>query len=321
MKAIRVHAFGGPEVLRLEEAPDLQPGPGQVVVRVHAAGVNPVETYIRTGTYAFKPNLPYTPGNDAAGAVLKVGPEVNRFQPGERVFVTASPTGTYAEQALCDEARVHHLPDNISFEQGAAMGIPYGTAYRGLFQRGSAKPGETVLVHGASGGVGTASVQLARAAGMTVIGTAGSEEGMKLVLQQGAHHALNHSSDGYLDELKKFTGGRGVDLIIEMLANRNLANDLTVLARKGRVVVIGSRGTIEINPRDAMGRDADIRGTTLMNTTHEEYHEMYAALVAGLENGTLRPVVGTRIPLADARRAHEEIMKPSGAHGKMVLVV
>lgn len=321
MKAIRVHEFGGPEQLKLEEVPDPQPGPGQVVVRVRAVGVNPVETYVRTGTYAFKPSLPYTPGNDAAGEVVKVGSEVKRFKPGDRVFITASLSGTYAEQALCEQNKMHHLPANISFEQGAAMGVAYGTAYRGLFQRGDARPGETVLIHGASGGVGSASVQLARALGMTVIGTAGSEDGLKLVREQGAQHALNHSSSGYLDELKQLTDGRGVDLIIEMLANKNLANDLTVLAKKGRVVVIGNRGTIEINPRDAMGRDADIRGTTLMNTTDAEYREMYAALVAGLENGTLNPVVGTKIPLAEARRAHEEIMKSSGAHGKMVLVV
>ncbi len=320
MKAIRVHEFGGPEVLKLEDVPDPQPGPGQVVVRVHAAGVNPVEAYVRTGTYAFKPNLPYTPGNDAAGTVLKVAPDVKRLKAGDRVYLTASRTGAYAEQALCDEAKVHRLPDSISFEQGAAMGVPYGTAYRGLFHRAEAKPAETVLVHGASGGVGTAAVQLARAAGMMVIGTAGTDQGLELIKQQGAHHALNHTSDGYLDELKKLTDDRGVDVILEMLANKNLAKDLTVLAKKGRVVVIGSRGTIEINPRDAMARDADIRGTTLVNTTEPEYLEMYAALGAGLENGTLRPVVGQKIPLAEAKRAHEEIMKPSGAHGKMVLV-
>ena len=321
MKAIRVHEFGGPEQLKFEDVPDPQPGSGQVVVRVHAAGVNPVETYVRTGTYAFKPNLPYTPGADAAGVVLKVGPEAKRFKPGDRVFFTATQTGAYAEQALCDEAKVHHLPDHVSFEQGAAMGVPYGTAYRGLFLRAEAKPGETVLIHGASGGVGSAAVQLARAIGMTVIGTAGSEDGMKLVREQGAQHARNHSAQGYLDEIKNLTDGRGVDVIIEMLANKNLANDLTLLAKKGRVIVIGNRGTIEINPRDAMGRDADIRGTTLVNTTEPEYREMYAALGAGLENGTLRPVIGARIPLAEAKRAHEEIMKPSGAYGKMVLIV
>ena len=320
MKAIRVHQFGGPEALKLEEVPDPQPGPGQVVVRVHAAGVNPVEAYIRTGTYAVKPNLPYTPGVDAGGEVVAIGPGVTRVKAGDRVYVTASLTGTYAELALCDEAKVQRLPEHVSFEQGAAMGVAYGTAYRGLFQRAGAKPAETVLVHGASGGVGTAAVQLARAAGMIVIGTAGSADGMKLVKEQGAHHALNHSSEGYLDDLMKLTEGRGVDVIIELLANKNLARDLTVLAKKGRVAVIGNRGTIEINPRDAMSREADIRGVTLMNTSDAEYKEMHAALVAGLESGALHPIIGERIPLAEAARAHTEIMSGSGARGKMVLV-
>jgi NADPH2:quinone reductase len=320
VKAIRVHQFGGPEVLRLEEVPDPQPGPGHVVVRVHAAGVNPVEAYIRTGTYAAKPNLPYTPGSDAGGVVVAVGPGVKRVKTGDRVYTTASITGTYAELALCDEAKVQPLPEHVSFEQGAAMGVPYGTAYRGLFQRADAKPAETVLVHGASGGVGTAAVQLARAAGMVVIGTAGSGDGMKLVQEQGAHHVLNHSTEGYLDDLMKLTEGRGVDVIIELLANKNLARDLGVLAKKGRVTVIGNRGTIEINPRDAMSRESDIRGVTLMNTSEAEYKEMQAALVAGLESGALHPVIGERIPLAEAARAHTEIMGGSGARGKMVLV-
>ena len=320
MKVIRVHEFGGPEVLKLKDVPDPQPGAGQVVVRIHAAGVNPVETYIRTGAYAIKPNLPYTPGNDAGGTVVATGEGVKRVKAGDRVYVAGSISGTYAEQALCNEGQLHRLPDNISFEQGAAMGIPYGTAFRGLFQRGDAKAGETVLIHGASGGVGTAAVQIAHAAGLTVIGTAGSERGMQLVRAEGAHYPLNHSAEGYLEELMKLTEGRGVDLILEMLANKNLAKDLTVLAKHGRVVVIGSRGTIEINPRDAMGRDADIRGTTLMNTTEQEYKQMHAALVAGLENRTLRPVIGQKIPLAEAARAHAEVMKPSGAHGKIVLL-
>jgi NADPH2:quinone reductase len=320
VKAIRVHEFGGPEVMKLEEVPDLVPGPGQVVVRVYAAGVNPVESYVRTGTYAIKPNLPYTPGNDGAGVVAAVGASVTRVKTGDRVYTSGALNGTYAEQALCLEAQVHRLPDNVSFEQGAAMGVAYGTAYRGLFQRGDTKAGETVLVHGASGGVGTAAVQLARAAGMVVIGTAGSDAGLTLVKEQGAHHVLNHSSEGYLDELMKLTEGRGVDVILEMLANKNLGKDLTVLAKKGRVVVIGSRGPVEINPRDAMGREADIRGLTLFATSEAEALQMHAALIAGLENGTLRPVIAQKIPLAEAARAHVEIMKHSGALGKIVLV-
>ena len=321
MKAVRVHEFGGPEVMKLEEVPDLKPGPGQVVVQIHAAGVNPVESYIRTGTYVVKPTLPYTPGNDGAGVVTAVGAGVARVKPGDRVYTSGALSGTYAEQTLCLETQVHRLPDNVSFEQGAAMGVAYGTAYRGLFQRGDAKAGETVLVHGASGGVGTAAVQLARAAGMTVIGTAGSEDGMKLVKDQRAHHVLNHSSDAQYDEVMKLSEGRGVDVILEMLANQNLAKDLTVLAKKGRAVVIGSRGTIEINPRDAMGREADIRGVTLLSTTEAESKQMHAALVAGLEDGTLRPVIAQKIPLAEAARAHVEVMRPSGALGKIVLVM
>lgn len=320
MKAIRVHEFGGPEVLKLEDVPDLQPGPGQVVLRVHAGGVNPVDNYIRTGTYAMKPTRPYTPGADAAGVVLTIGPGVTSVKPGDRVYTSGSLSGTYAEQTLCTEAQVHRLPNNVSFEQGAAMGVPYGTAYRGLFIRGHARPGETILVHGASGGVGTATVQLAYAAGMTVVGTAGTEEGLKLVREQGAQHAVSHNSPDYVAELMKLTDGHGYDLILEMLANKNLAVDLRMLANKGRVVVIGNRGTIEINPRDTMSRDADIRGMALLNTTEQEWREINAALGAGLENSTLRPVIAQKIPLAEAAQAHEEIMKHSGAVGKIVLV-
>jgi NADPH2:quinone reductase len=282
--------------------------------------VNPVESYVRAGTYAQKPALPYTPGSDAGGVVVAIGAGVKRAKVGDRVYTSGPNSGTYAEQVVCNEAQMHPLPDKVSFEQGAAMGVPYGTAYRGLFQRADAKPAETVLVHGASGGVGSAAVQLARAAGLTVIGTAGSEGGLALVKQEGAHHVLNHASEGYLDELMKLTDGRGVDVIVELLANKNLAKDLTVLAKKGRVAVIGNRGTIEINPRDAMAREADIRGVTLMSASEPEYRAMHAALVAGLESGTLRPVIGQEIPLAEAARAHVEIMKPSGAHGKIVLV-
>jgi NADPH2:quinone reductase len=320
VKAIRVHEFGGPEVLRLEEVPDPQPGPDQLVVRIRAAGVNPVDAYVRTGTYAFKPTLPYTPGQDGAGNVESVGSSVKKFKPGDRVYVTGSQTGTYAEKALCSEDQVHPLPPNISYEQGAAIGVPAGTAYRGLIQRGEAKAAETVLIHGASGGVGTSAVQLARALGMTVIGTAGSEAGMQLALKEGAHHALDHSSDAHYDEVMKLTGGRGVDLILELLANKNLAKDLPILAKKGRVVVIGNRGTIEINPRDAMAREADIRGVTLVMASDQERRAIYAGLSAGLEQGTFRPVVGKKFPLSEAARAHEEIVKPSGALGKIVLL-
>src|SRR5258708_5436157 len=234
MKAIRVHEFGGPEVLWLDEVPTPRPGPSEVVVRMHAAGVNPVETYIRAGKYARLPELPYTPGNDGAGVVEQVGSDVSEFKAGDHVYTSGSITGTYSEFALCKKEQVHPLPANVSFAQGATMGTPYATAYRGLLQRAAAKPGETVLVHGASGGVGTAAVQLARAHGLRVFGTAGSDEGFKLVREQGAHEMFDHRTPDHFDQIMKTTGGRGVDVIVEMLANVNLRKDLTMLANAGR---------------------------------------------------------------------------------------
>ncbi len=256
MKAIRIRQFGGPEVMKLEECPDLKPGSEQVVVRVRAVGVNPVDTYIRAGLYPIKPEMPYTPGLDAAGVVEAVGDGVGHLRVGDRVYVGGSLSGTYAEQVLCQEAQVHPLPERISFAQGAGLGVPFATAYYALFFRAHALPGDFVLIHGASGGVGTAALQLARAAGMHVIGTAGTEEGLELVRTQGAHHGLNHKVPGYLDQIPELTCNHGIDVILEMLANVNLPKDLEILATRGRVVVIGSRGSVEIDPRQAMEKTA-----------------------------------------------------------------
>ena len=319
MKAIRVSSFGTPEVMHLEEVPDLVPGVGQVLVTVKAAGVNPVDTYFRSGLYRPDLKLPYTPGLDAAGVIAAVGPEVQHRKVGQRVYVARSLSGTYAEQVLCKEIQTHPLPEGITFAQGAALGVPYGAAYRALFQRACAQAGETVLVHGASGGVGVAAVQLARAAGLRVIGTAGSEEGRALVLAQGAHHVLNHDAAGYLEKLPELTCGQGVDVILEMLANANLDKDLSALATGGRVVVIGCRNTVEIDPRIAMGREAAILGMTLFNASDKELVAMHAVFAAGLENGTLRPVVSRELPLTEAATAHHAVMETSTL-GKIVLI-
>ena len=319
MKAIRVHQFGGPEVLQLDEVPKPAAGPGQILVRVYAAGINPVDTYIRSGAYAAKPPLPYTPGKDAGGVVEAIGEGVKQLKPGDRVYIADSLTGTYAEYALCLPEQVHPLPEKISFAQGAGIFIPYATAYRALFQKAKALPGETVLVHGATGGVGIAAVQLARAAGLRVIGTGGTEAGRKLVLEQGAHYVVDHRAPEYLKQIMDWTGGRGVDVILEMAAHHNLGKDLGLLAPGGRVVVIGSRGPVEINPRDAMARDASISGVMLGNTPAREVAGIHAALVAGLENGTLRPILSRELQLADAPAGHKAVMEP-GARGKIVLI-
>jgi NADPH2:quinone reductase len=323
MKAILVRAFGGPEVLKLEDVPDPVPGPGQVLVRIHAAGVNPFDTYMRTGTYATRPDLPYTPGADAAGVVEAVGNDVRGVTVGSRVYTAGTAAhksyGAYAAKALFEPQQVHPLPERLSFAQGAGVHVPYVTAWRALHDRARIQPGETLFIHGASGGVGLAATQIARAWGLTVIGTAGTPAGLDLVKTEGAHHVLNHRGDGYLDALKNLTDGRGPDVILEHLANVNLDNDLGAMAQGGRVVVVGNRGRIEIDPRKTMGKDGAILGMALWNTSPKDLARIFKALNAGLANGSLAPVVSTELPLADAARAHEVILQP-GAKGKIVLV-
>jgi NADPH2:quinone reductase len=326
MKAIVVREFGKPEVMKLEDnAPEPAVGPGDVLVRIRAAGVNPVDSYIHTGTHARKPSLPYTPGFDGAGEVERVGADVNGFAPGDRVYIGGPGSlpggcGTYAERAICPPAHVHRLPARASFQQGAALGVPYATAYRSLFQRAAARPGETVLVHGATGGVGIACVELAHARGLRVIGSGGTDAGLASVREHGADVVVNHRSPGYTDEIMKATGGRGVNLIVEMAAHLNLDRDLTLLAKHGRVVVVGNRGRVEIDARQAMGRDAAVLGMTLFNTSDNDLAEIHAAITAGLADGTLNPVVGRELPLAEASRAHDAVMEP-GALGKIVLAI
>ena len=319
MKAIRVEGFGDPEVLQLVEVPDLQISAGEILVQIRAAGVNPLESYIRAGTYPRKPPLPYTPGSDGAGVVIAVGSDGSTLKPGDRVFLSGSVSGTYAEAAVCTLDQVHLLPEIASFAQGATLGIPYATAYRAIFHRGDVRSGETLLVHGASGGVGTAAVELGRGAGIKVFGTAGSSEGRELVRQLGADLVFDHRDSGYREAIMKATEGRGVDCIVEMLANINLGADLQLLAHGGRVVVIGSRGSVEINPRDAMMRDADIRGMILLNGSREELGAIYKSLSEQLAAGRIQPVIGKELPLASAAEAHRAMMSPH-ARGKIVLI-
>ena len=318
MKAIRVHQFGEPDVLRLEEIPTPQPGAGQVLVRVHAVGINPVETYLRAGSNP-QLALPYTPGTDAAGVIESVGEAVSQWKPGQRVYTSGTLSGAYGTHTVCDATRIHPLAESLSFQQGAAIGVPYGTAWRAIHQRAQAKSGEAILIHGASGGVGIAATQLARAVGLKVIGTAGTDAGRDLVAAQGAHHVLDHRKPGYLEQALALTEGRGFNIILEMLANVNLGQDLPLLARHGRVIVIGSRGRVEINPRDLMMRDADVRAMMLFNITDAERAEIYGGLGKGFDDGMLRPIIGRELPLAEAHQAHVAVME-SGAYGKIVLI-
>jgi NADPH2:quinone reductase len=248
-----------------------------------------------------------------------VGDSVTLVKKGDRVYVGDSLSGAYAEMTLCEQTQVHPLPGNVSYAQGSAVNAPYATAFHALFHRAHGEAGESVLVHGASGGVGTACVQLARARGMTVIGTAGTEKGRRMVAEQGAHHVLDHTAPGYLGEVRKLTGGQGVDVILEMLANVNLQKDFDALAMRGRIAVIGNRGAIEFNPRLAMNKNAAILGVALFHVSPAQLAGIHSALIEGLRNGTLRPIIHQELPLAEAPRAHEAVME-NGHHGKIVLV-
>lgn len=319
MQAIQVHQFGAADVMKLEHIQDVKPVKGQLKIAVKAVGVNPVDTYIRAGIYPLKPSLPYTPGKDAAGIIVEIGPEVKHRKVGDRVYICGCVSGSYAESLVCEEDQAYILPDKVSFSAGAALGVPYSTAFYALNYRAHALPGETLLIHGASGSVGVAAIQIAKANGLRVIGTAGTEAGLKLLKDQGVIAALNHNGENYLDALEELTCGAGVDVILEMLANVNLANDLKWLAKFGRVVVIGNRGTVEINPRDIMGKNASILGMTTFNTTAKEQKQIHAAIKAGLIDGRYKPVIHTEMPLADAARAHDLVMQ-NGVNGKIILL-
>ncbi|HTH13724.1 MAG TPA: NADPH:quinone reductase [Spirochaetia bacterium] len=319
MTAIVVRKFGGPEVLVPEDLPVPQPGPGQVLVRIAAAGVNPADTYARSG--APRPGgtaLPYTPGTDGAGTVEALGPGVGSVAVGDRVFLGRSVTGTYAEMALALESQVYPLPDRLTFAQGAGVYVPYATAFHSLVQRAAVRPGETVLVHGASGGVGVASTQWCRRLGVEVWGTAGTDPGRELVLAQGAGRVFDHRTEGYRDQILEATGDRGVDVILEMAAHVNLGHDLKLVAPGGRIVVIGSRGDVTVTPRDLMSRRAEVLGVMLWQITEAEAAEIRKELAKGLADGGLSPVVGRELPLAQASEAHRLVLEP-GAYGKIVL--
>lgn len=322
MKAIRVYEFGEPEVLKLEQIPELQPGKKQVVIRVHAAGVNPLDNLLRMGIPIgeYEINLPYTPGYELAGDVIAVGEGVKRIKVGDRVYAETI-SGSYAEQALCREDQVYPLPSHISYTQGSTIYVAYKTAYFSLFELGQAKLGDVVLIHGASGTVGTAAVQLARTAGVTIIGTAGSESGMDTIKAQGAQFALNHHSEDYLQQISQITQGRGVNVVLEMVANANLNKDLGVVAVDGRIVVVGSHGNEAIvDPNAIIGKGATLVGVNLFSVSPRLNEHIHMVIAAGLQNGSLTPASCEELPLLEAVKAHKMIATGQNS-GRIALIM
>jgi len=318
MRCIRVCRFGRPEVLQLQTGvPIPVPKAGQVLVKVEAAGVNPVDTYIRSGTYSRKPTLPYTPGGDGSGVIHAVGEQVTKFKTGQRVWFGMSASGSYAEYCLCDESRVGCLPDDVSFDQGAMMAVPYLTAFRALVQKASVRSGETVLVHGATGGVGTAAVQICKLLGADVIGTAGSSVGEQLLKDIGVKKIYNHKTETYVDAIK--SENKKIDVILEMLANVNLGKDLEMIGQNGRIIVIGSRGSITIDPRLMMGKESCVTGCALGSSTPDELSAQMKFVGTNLGNGGLNPILAKIYRLDDAGEAHREIIENVGTKGQIIL--
>nr|XP_022323045.1 quinone oxidoreductase-like isoform X2 [Crassostrea virginica] len=322
MKAIRVTEFGGPQVLKLEtNVPIPEPAQDEVLIKVEAAGINPVDTYIRSGTYAVKPTLPYTPGKDVAGVVEDVGAKVQHLKKGDRVYSMATTSGGYAEYCTAASSGTKILHSNLSFQEGAGIGIPYYTAYRALVIIGGARPGQTVLVHGASGAVGLACVQIARSRGLRVLGTAGSQAGIELISRNGCDVAFSHREEGYTDKIMEATASTGPDIIIEMLANVNLEKDLSMITKKGRIVVVGNRGSVEITPRLAMQKECIVTGMVLFNASQDELNEIDAAVSAGMRDGWVKPHIGKMYTLEQAPVAHDDVINNKGAQGRLIFKI
>src|SRR5215471_109105 len=229
MKAMCAHQFGGPEQLRLEEAPEPQVQAGQVMIRVRAAGINPADLVRLSGRLGSLP-LPYIPGTDVCGEIESLGTGVSNLKRGQRVFGRAL-TGGYAEKASLAAEEAVPLPANLSFEEGAAIPIPFYTAYHALHNKAAVKSGETVLVSAGGGGVGVAAIQLAGLAGARVITTVGSKEKAERIRPLGADVAINYREQDFAAEVQRLTDGKGVDVIIENVASDNLAKDLAIAAR------------------------------------------------------------------------------------------
>ena len=326
MNAIQVHKFGGPEVLEYRtDVPRPKPGPDHVLVRVKAIGVNPVDVLIRAGLFGPQ-KFPFIPGSDFAGIVDEVGTNVTSVKVGQRVYganLKASGDGmsAYAQFIAIKHNLVYPLHDSLTFAQGASLPVPYFTAYRALYHLAEAKPGETVFIHGASGGVGIAAVQIASGLGLTVIGTASTPEGRELAKKAGAHYVFNHYEEGYLEKVKEAAGERGIDLILESIADKNLQKDINLVRDKGRIILIGGAKEIAINPVDVFAHELVIKGVLLFKINDEELVETSHALYAGAKAGWVHPYIWKEFPLEKAADAQTFLKSESGARGKVIITV
>jgi putative PIG3 family NAD(P)H quinone oxidoreductase len=322
MNAIIIEKPGGPEVLHLQEAPRPKPAPGQVLVRVHAAGVNRPDVLMRQGKYAGSGDVTdLVPGLEIAGIVEEIGPDAARWQPGDAVCALLA-AGGYADYAVVDARHCLPVPAGLSMTEAAALPETVFTVWHNVFQRGQLQPGETLLVHGGSSGIGTTAIQLARALGSRVAATAGDEAKCQACRDLGAEWAINYKADDFEQVLKEV----GIDVILDMIGGDYIAKNLRLLRDDGRLVFINAMqgAKAEFNALEVMSRRLTITGSTLRPRSAD----FKAALAAEVEKhvwpliaaGKFRPIIDRTFPLAEAAAAHQR-MESSAHIGKIVLEV
>lgn len=322
MKAMRAVQFGGPENLRFEDAPEPELRDKHVLIRVKATGINPADLVRMSGRYPQRLPLPYIPGTDVAGEVEAVASGVTHVHRGDRVFGRSINGGGYAEKACLPAHETIPLPDNLSFAEGAAIPVPFYTAYVAVHHKAALKAGETVLVSAGGGGVGVAALQLAKITGARVLTTVGSAEKADKTQALGADVAINYKTQDFAAQVQQLTAGKGVDVIIENVATDNFAKDFSALAQNGRIVLIGA-GTGKAPETSfmvgaALFKDAAIYGMVLGNSA-ALIPDLAQTLTPLFAAGQLKAIVHQTYPLDEAQQALQDLVA-SNVFGKLILV-
>jgi NADPH2:quinone reductase len=319
MKAVQIREFGGPEVLKVEEAPEPKIGSGDVLIQMEAAGVNYADVMLRAGMYPVK-GLPVTPGFEVAGRVAQVGAQVTEFRVGERVVAMVD-FGGQAELVAAPAATVFSLPDSVSAAEAAALPVNYLTALHMLREFGRLVPGESVLIHAAASGVGTAAIQLAKLFGARVFATAGSDDKLALAKDLGADECINYTTQDFPEVVKAKTGGHGADLVLECVGGEVFEKSLLCLAPLGRLITYGVAGGVPATVPTPLllFHNVSVIGFHLgryyqLKPNREPMHEILRLVVAK----KIRPVINTTFPLAEVARAHDHLSQRR-TRGKVLL--
>jgi putative PIG3 family NAD(P)H quinone oxidoreductase len=324
MRAVVITEPGGPEVLQWEEVPDPEPGPGEVLIDVAAAGVNRADLLQRQGHYPPPPGAPPYPGMEVSGRIAATGADVTGWQPGDEVCALMA-GGGYAEKVAVPAGQVLPVPAGLSVVDAAALPETTCTVYSNLVQVGQLRAGETLLVHGGASGIGTTAIQLGKAFGARVICTAGSPEKLDFCRALGADVAISYRDEDFVEVVKDVTDGHGADVILDIMGASYLARNLAALATEGRLVIIGRQGgnRAELDLGLLQSKRASIHATTLRNQPVAEKSAIVAAVTDQVwplvSAGTVRPVIEETVPMADAAKAHR-IVEEGGHTGKVLLV-